>query len=381
MDHFFQIPGVGEAEEPMLDGYTFLGFAAGLTTRVNLQLTVTGVTYRHPGLLAKIVTSLDVLSGGRATLGIGAAWFEREHDALGVPFPPVAERFEMLDETLRICRQMWSDDDGPFEGAHFRLAETMNSPQCVSRPHPPIMIGGLGERKTLKLVARHAQAANLFPIGESGFRHKLDVLRSHCDDEGTDFDVDPRHDAPPGPRPRRRSRRRRVRRRRRQPTPPWAWTRSSSPRSVTTRCHRSRRWARGSCPGSRSSELRFVRTDDLDYDLPDAAIAQSPIEPRDAARLLVDNGPGLEPDHRHVSDLPSLVRPGDVVVVNDTRVLPARVADRASERRVRRGAVAGARATDGWWEALCRPSRKLARGLGRRRRRGRPAVRDGRGPR
>ena len=188
MDHFFQIPGVGEAEEPMLDGYTFLGFAAGLTSRVNLQLMVTGVTYRHPGLLAKVVTSLDALSGGRATLGIGAAWFDREHAALGVPFPSLSERFEMLDETLAICRQMWSDDDGPFDGRHFHLAETMNSPQCVSSPHPPIMIGGQGEKKTLKLVARHAQAVNLFPIGVEGVRHKLDVLRGHCDDEGTDFD-------------------------------------------------------------------------------------------------------------------------------------------------------------------------------------------------
>jgi F420-dependent oxidoreductase-like protein len=189
MDHYFQIPAVGEVDEPMLDGYTFLAFAAGLTSRVDLQLLVTGVTYRHPGLLAKVVTSLDVLSAGRARLGIGAAWFEREHEALGVPFPSLSDRFEILDETLAICRQMWSDDDGPFEGSHFRLAETLNSPQCVRSPHPPIMVGGQGERKTLKLAARHGQAVNLFPIGIEGFRHKLEVLRRHCEDEGTDFDA------------------------------------------------------------------------------------------------------------------------------------------------------------------------------------------------
>ena len=144
----------------MLEGYTSLGFLAGLTSSVELQLLVTGVTYRHPGLLAKIVSTLDVLSGGRAVLGIGAAWYEREHLALGVPYPPLAERFERLEETLQIVRQMWSEDDGPFEGRHYRLAETLNSPQPLRTP--PILVGGGGEKKTLRLVAKYADRCNLF---------------------------------------------------------------------------------------------------------------------------------------------------------------------------------------------------------------------------
>jgi len=185
MDHFFQIPGVGERTEPMLEGYTFLGFAAGITERVKLQLLVTGVTYRHPGVLAKTVTTLDVLSGGRARLGIGAAWNEEEHVGLGVPFPPVAERFERLDEALAICRQMWSDDDGPYEGHHYRLAETLNSPQNVAGP-PPIQIGGMGPNKTLRLAARHAQEVNWFPVGEEKFTEARDTLARHCETEGRD---------------------------------------------------------------------------------------------------------------------------------------------------------------------------------------------------
>jgi F420-dependent oxidoreductase-like protein len=186
MDHFFQIPIAGEVDEPMVDGYTFLGFAAALTSRVRLKLMVTGVTYRHPGLLAKIVTTLDVLSAGRAGLGIGAAWFDREHDALGVPFPPVGERFERLDETLRICKQMWSEDDGPFEGRHYRLAETLNSPQCLSQPHPEILVGGMGPKRTLRLAARHADAVNWFPIGHGPFEALRSTLAAHCETEGTD---------------------------------------------------------------------------------------------------------------------------------------------------------------------------------------------------
>jgi F420-dependent oxidoreductase-like protein len=188
MDHFFQIPVVGKVDEPMVDGYTFLGFAAGITSRVRLQLMVTGVTYRHPGLLAKIVTTLDVLSGGRAGLGIGAAWYDREHEALGVAFPPVSERFERLDETLRICLQMWSDDDGPFEGRHYQLAETLNSPQSLSDPHPEILIGGMGPKRTLRLAARHADAVNWFPIGHGPFGALKDTLAAHCETEGTDPD-------------------------------------------------------------------------------------------------------------------------------------------------------------------------------------------------
>jgi F420-dependent oxidoreductase-like protein len=147
---------------------------------------VTGVTYRHPALLAKIVTTLDVLSGGRAMLGIGAAWYEHEHRALGVPFPPVAERFERLEETLQICGQMWSDDDGPFEGTHYRLAETVCSPRPIQRPRPRILIGGGGERKTLRLVATYADACNLFATSPADVQHKLDVLAGHCAAVGRD---------------------------------------------------------------------------------------------------------------------------------------------------------------------------------------------------
>src|SRR6266511_2746987 len=162
MDHYFQLEGIGGPDAEMLEGYTTLGYLAAVTSRLPLSLLVTGVTYRHPGLLAKIVATLDVLSGGRAELGIGAAWYEREHRGLGVPFPPAAERFERLEEALRICLQMWSDDDGPFEGRRFRLAETRCVPRPMSRPRPPVLIGGSGERKTLRLVARYADACNLF---------------------------------------------------------------------------------------------------------------------------------------------------------------------------------------------------------------------------
>ena len=188
MDHYFQMEQLGGPSEPMLEGYTTLGYVAGRTERVRLSLLVTGATYRHPGLLAKIVTTLDALSRGRAMLGLGAAWYDREHAGLGVPFPPTAERFERLEETLRICLQMWSDDEGAFEGAHYRLAETVCVPPPVQRPHPPILVGGGGERKTLRLVAQYADACNLFPVGTDGVRHKLEVLRRHCDDVGRDYD-------------------------------------------------------------------------------------------------------------------------------------------------------------------------------------------------
>jgi F420-dependent oxidoreductase-like protein len=185
MDHYFQMDRMAPAEDPMLEGYTALGFVAGATQRLRLRLLVTGVTYRHPGLLAKIVTTLDVLSGGRAELGIGAAWYEREHRGLGIPFPPVAERFERLEEAIQICLQMWSDNDGPFEGRHYKLAETLCSPPPVSQPRPRILIGGGGERKTLRLVAQYADACNFFG-GRDEVAHKLDVLRRHCDDVGRD---------------------------------------------------------------------------------------------------------------------------------------------------------------------------------------------------
>jgi F420-dependent oxidoreductase-like protein len=186
MDHFFQIGAIGPPEREMLEAYTTLGYLAGCTSRAKLLTLVTGAVYRSPGMLAKIVTTLDVLSGGRAWLGIGAAWNEEESNGLGIPFPPVAERFERMEETLQICLQMWRGDESPYHGRHYQLERPLNSPQALSSPHPPILIGGSGERKTLRLVARYAQACNLFPSPEVA--RKLDVLRAHCDAEGRDYD-------------------------------------------------------------------------------------------------------------------------------------------------------------------------------------------------
>jgi F420-dependent oxidoreductase-like protein len=187
-DHFFQMEGVAPAEDPFLEGYTSMGFLAGQTESIALTMLVTGVTYRYPGVLAKTVTTLDVLSQGRAMLGIGAAWYDREHAGLGIPYPPLGQRFEMLEETLQICEQMWSDNNGPFEGKHYRLAETLCAPQPIQRPRPPILIGGAGEKKTLRLVAQYADVWNISlaagPPDET--RHKLDVLNRHCDDVGRD---------------------------------------------------------------------------------------------------------------------------------------------------------------------------------------------------
>jgi F420-dependent oxidoreductase-like protein len=188
MDHFFQIEMVGPPEHEMLEGYTTLGFAAAVTERLQLGTMVTGVTYRHPGILVKTVTTLDVLSGGRAYLGIGAAWFEDEHRGLGVPYPPLAERFERLEETLQIARQMWSGDESPYRGTYYQLERLLNSPPPIRQPHPPILIGGSGEKKTLRLVARYADACNIFDVGPDGVRHKLDVLRAHCEAEGRPYD-------------------------------------------------------------------------------------------------------------------------------------------------------------------------------------------------
>ena len=187
MDHHFQIPQVGAAELDMLEAYTTLGFIAAHTERAKLGTLCTGVTYRHPGILAKQVSTLDVLSGGRAWLGIGAAWFEREHEGLGVPFPSLRERFERLEEALQIVLQMWSDEDGPFHGKHYDLAETLNVPQPLTKPRPPILVGGGGEKKTLKLVARYADACNL-PGDPATVRAKLAILREHCQAEGRDYD-------------------------------------------------------------------------------------------------------------------------------------------------------------------------------------------------
>ena len=188
MDHHFQIEMVGRAEMDMLEAYTTLGFIAAHTSKARLGTMVTGVTYRHPGILAKQVTTLDVLSGGRAYLGIGAAWFEREHVGLGVPFPPLKERFQRLEEALQIAKQMWSDNDGPYRGKHYQLAETLNSPQVLSKPHPPILIGGSGEKKTLRLVAQYGDACNIFAPSPAFVAQKLSVLRQHCEDIGRNYD-------------------------------------------------------------------------------------------------------------------------------------------------------------------------------------------------
>ncbi len=189
MDHFFQIEFVGKVDEPMLEAYTTLGYLAGLTRHVRLGTLVTGVVYRHPGILVKTVTTLDVLSGGRAYLGIGAAWNQREAAGLGVPFPPLKERFERLEETLQIVQKMWSGKSEALAGKHYQLAETLNSPMPVARPHPPILIGGSGEKKTLRLVAQYADACNLFAReGVDKVRAKLEVLRRHCDEVGRPYE-------------------------------------------------------------------------------------------------------------------------------------------------------------------------------------------------
>jgi F420-dependent oxidoreductase-like protein len=183
-DHFFQMEALGRAEDPFLEGYTSLGFLAGQTTTIDLTLLVTGVTYRHPGVLAKTVSTLDVLSQGRSMLGLGAAWYDREHIALGVPYPPLGARFEMLEETLQICLQMWSDNDGPYQGRHYRLAETICVPQPIRRP--PILIGGDGEKKTLRLVAQYADIWNSMVGDADELKHKIEVLNRHCDAVGRD---------------------------------------------------------------------------------------------------------------------------------------------------------------------------------------------------
>jgi F420-dependent oxidoreductase-like protein len=188
MDHFFQIRGVGPAEDPMLEGWTTLGFLAAHTSRARLGLMVGGVHYRKPGLWVKAATTLDVLSGGRAWLGIGAAWNQEESEALGFPFPPLGERFEMLDETLQIAHQMFLGErgsEGEFHGRQYHARRLMNSPQSISRPRVPIMIGGGGERKTLRIVAQYADATNVFG-GPTAIHHKYEVLRQHCEEVGRD---------------------------------------------------------------------------------------------------------------------------------------------------------------------------------------------------
>jgi F420-dependent oxidoreductase-like protein len=186
MDHFFQIRAVGPPEHEMLEAYTTLGFLAAHTERAKLLTLVTGAIYRYPAVLAKIVTTLDVLSKGRAVLGIGAGWNEEESRGLGIPFPPVKERFEHLEDAIEVCLRMWSDDESPYVGHHVNLERPLNSPQALTKPHPPIMIGGGGERKTLRYVAKYAQMCNLFAGPD--LAHKLDVLREHCANEGRNYD-------------------------------------------------------------------------------------------------------------------------------------------------------------------------------------------------
>ncbi|HSX08624.1 MAG TPA: LLM class F420-dependent oxidoreductase [Candidatus Saccharimonadales bacterium] len=189
MDHFFQIGYIGEPEEPMLEAYTTLGFLAGVTKKAKLGTMVTGVIYRNPALLVKIITTLDVLSRGRAYLGIGAAWNEEESQALGFDFPPLKDRFEQLEEALKIAQQMWKGDEKPFDGKHYHLDRPLNSPNQISKPHPPILIGGGGEKKTLRLVAKYADACNLFlRLGEEENKRKLDILRQHCEEVGRNYD-------------------------------------------------------------------------------------------------------------------------------------------------------------------------------------------------
>lgn len=184
MDHFWQIPNFGDPRDPMLEAYGALSYAAALTTRVTLGALVTGAGYRPPALLAKQLATLDALSDGRAVLGIGAGWDEEEHRCLGVPFPPLRERFERLEETLLIVRRMWSDDEEPYEGRHFSVPRTVTAPR-TNRPRPRVLIGGGGEKKTLRLVARYADACNL--LDGADVRRKLGVLRAHCERLGRPY--------------------------------------------------------------------------------------------------------------------------------------------------------------------------------------------------
>lgn len=188
MDHFFQMEAYQTSYDPMLEGWSTLAYVAAVTQKLKLGTIVTGVTYRHPGILVKTATTLDVLSEGRAFFGVGAAWYEREHKALGVPFPPLKERFERLEETIQIALQMWSDDDGPYDGTHYQLAETICVPQPISKPRPPIVIGGTGEQKTLRMVAQYGDACNIAAESPEFVAGKLAVLREHCDRLGRDYE-------------------------------------------------------------------------------------------------------------------------------------------------------------------------------------------------
>lgn len=190
MDHYYQIaPGLGSEDDPMLEGYSALNYLAGFTQNLRLGTLVSGVIYRHPAFLVKVASTLDVLSGGRAYFGIGAGWYEAEARGMGFPFPPLKDRFEMLEETLQIAKHMWADDRAPYDGVHSQLEKPINRPQPLSKPYPPILIGGMGERKTLRMVAEYGDACNLFTrVGNEELKHKLQVLRRHCDELDRDFD-------------------------------------------------------------------------------------------------------------------------------------------------------------------------------------------------
>jgi F420-dependent oxidoreductase-like protein len=189
MDHFFQIQGLGPATDPMLESYTTLSYLAGFTQRARLGALVTAAIYRPPAVLVKMISTLDVVSGGRAYFGIGAGWNEQEARGLGLYFPSWSERFESLEETLQIALQMWSGDQSAYQGKHYTLAEPINSPQPLSQPHPPILIGGAGEKKTLRMVAKYGDACNLMAhLSPDELRHKLDVLKRHCDEVGRPYE-------------------------------------------------------------------------------------------------------------------------------------------------------------------------------------------------
>jgi len=186
MDHFYQIRGVGSEEEPMLEAYTALSGIAAQTRRVHVGAMVTGVTYRNPALLAKTVTTLDVVSGGRAMLGLGAAWNEDEHLGYGFDFPPLRERMDRLDEALEVCGRLFREERPSFEGRHYRLTRALNRPRPLQPGGPPIMVGGGGEQRTLRIAARHADLTHWFPLGREVLRHKTEVLARYCEEIGRD---------------------------------------------------------------------------------------------------------------------------------------------------------------------------------------------------
>lgn len=191
MDHYYQIKGMfGEAyTDPMLESYTTLGYFAGLTEKASLGVLVTGIIYRHPSVLLKMVNTLDILSGGRAYLGIGAAWYEDEARGLGIPYPPTAERFERLEENLQLAKALWQGDQASFAGKHYAAPAITNNPRPLSQPHPRIMIGGMGPNKTLRLVAQYADACNFFEgAGTVKIQAALDTLKAHCEKLGRDYD-------------------------------------------------------------------------------------------------------------------------------------------------------------------------------------------------